>query len=674
MFEKNLQSCRFCHRDVKLTYYCEECGASFCSECLHEETTDYYICQDCESKNIEILSSIGKKRCKQCGKENIIKISQHLRSCPKCHSHQIINIYEKKEELEQKFLELIKDTRSFVKPFSTVINKLYILRQKVKKARDPPIRCFHYPKMEAELLDLFKLIIYLKTTLLEKIDIHFRHFSLNKEYFFDIYAQPNSNIRIIEGILENLLRNYNSINEYISGNIKTLNKNIEKLQKNLIFIQKIHDLFFYHKRFLSLAEKEKPVYAIQAKLANGLNNQDVFKKNKGILFITNLDLSFIHEYGIFKKKKELIFKAPVEDLIKLRERGRIFKKLYLEFAYGKYEFSFPSNALSKVIDYILLARDFNESVIYDFNSAKKLHSFELDLTDLINFIEEGIISFFNIRCQFNRNTSYNLHQNSFESRNSYMQNCNFQNNQMSFASMSNYPQTQEQELIVNNRINNYQQYSNDRRDFQKWNSDYKNRNYYSQNLFNPYRMQNYQPYKFNSSKYDDLRQNFEERNILMKTLEKAQKFGNQIPSHIADSDFNLYNHPSQEDNEIFPGNYVNQQTRNAFYQDYRKNHLSEAFNPVNNLINSKSEHKSKKHSKLLELKRDRYSLKQTLKKLDAKFDKGFITEVDYFRTFKNLQKEIYLIEKKIEQLTRAMKDEDSIRKTGINFDNKIYFT
>lgn len=220
------QICRFCQRYVQLTYYCEECGANCCSDCLHEKKVDFYICQDCNSKNIESLDSDKKRVCKDCGHENIIKIHQPLKSCPKCGSHKIINIYEKKEDLEKEFLELIKNSRLFISPLREALDKLFILQKDIKKARDPPIRCFHFPKMESDLLALFKLFVYVQDPLFDKVNAHFHQVVLYKEYFFDIYAQPNSNITIIEGIFDNLLRSYNSINDFISNNVKTFKDSI----------------------------------------------------------------------------------------------------------------------------------------------------------------------------------------------------------------------------------------------------------------------------------------------------------------------------------------------------------------------------------------------------------------------------------------------------------------
>ena len=56
MSGKDLQLCRFCQKHVKLAYYCEECGVSCCSDCLHDERVDYFICQECNSKNIEFFT------------------------------------------------------------------------------------------------------------------------------------------------------------------------------------------------------------------------------------------------------------------------------------------------------------------------------------------------------------------------------------------------------------------------------------------------------------------------------------------------------------------------------------------------------------------------------------------------------------------------------------------
>jgi hypothetical protein len=657
MSEQHFQICRFCQRNVKLAYYCEDCGTSCCSDCLHEEKIDSYLCQDCNSKDIFVPESGNKKACKDCGAENIVRSNQLLKSCPKCHSHQIINIYEKKEDLEKIFMELIKNSRSFIDPLRELVNSLYLLKQKIQDARAPPVKCFHYPTMELDLLALFKLFIYAKETLIEKIRNFIQHLSINKEYFFDIYTQQNSNIRIIEDILENLNRSYNSITDFIENNVNTINTSIVNLSKNLVFIDKITFYFKNYIRFLNLADEEKPVYAIYAKLANGLNTEDKYKKNKGILFITNFDLSFVREHGKRKKKQEGIFKAPVKDLTKVQIRGRLFKKLYIEFPYGRYEFTLPPNSISRVLDYLLLARSFDETVIYDKLAAKKLYNVEIDLSDISNYIEEAINSFFSLKCQYNNVNSnnkmveynvvssmFNQNPNNLPSRPPFQaqnQMMNPYNNNLPFAMYQNNPRNPNQRMGQIQTPEDLNYYGNTMRHYLPPN--YNQNEFFLQNFYNTNRIQNYEPKQFNKGFVNNI-PDMDQRNLLMRKLEQLQRYDKSFPSRNG-----LHNY-----NEFFsdPNQYKPQRiTRNMpQYQEYSRNHLSELFGSEygSNHPSESSSYHSRKQSKtrrkkMFNLEKEKYSLEETLKLLDAKFESGDISEIDYFKNFKNLQKEIYII-------------------------------
>ncbi|MFX0029217.1 MAG: hypothetical protein ACFE8B_08405, partial [Candidatus Hermodarchaeota archaeon] len=604
-----------------------------------------------------------------CGCETIIKINQPLKSCPKCGSHKIINIYEKKENLEKDFLELIKNSRFFINPLREVLEKLFFIRQEIKTARDPPIRCFHFPKMESDLLALFKLFVYVQNTFYDKINAHFNQIVLYREYFFDIYAQPNSNITIIEGIFDNLLRSYNSINDFVSNNIKTFNDSIASFEDNLKFINKISWYFSTYKKLIHLADNEKPVYAIYAKLANGLNTEDKYKKDRGVLFITNLDLSFIHEHGMRRRKKALIFKAPVHDLIKIREKGKVFKKLYIEFEYGKYEFSLPPNALSRVIEYILLARTFDESTVYDSKSANSLQRVVIDLTELENFIEECINSFFSLKCQYNNNSQninqfhQNFHQGTSNSqiqnsispahnlRNPY-QESNFNQfgvNQSLYQNPNNqhfqaYTPAQIQSMTgLKNYINSLNHYPKPNPQPSR---------FFPQNFISN-RFQNYNPQILNPNSGELIENN--EREYLLRNLGYSEQPLDQFSSHAINGQYK--------------------------FSEFDNNHLSDLFNPNSSLQRHSYKHKRKlfkldreKQEKMLELERDRYSLKATLKKLETKFDEGSISEAEYFKAYRNLNKEVYIIDKKIQKLQQRLEELESLKQNSRSFDNKRFYT
>jgi hypothetical protein len=77
---------------------------------------------------------------------------------------------------------------------------------------------------------------------------------------------------------------------------------------------------------------------------------------------------------------------------------------------------------------------------------------------------------------------------------------------------------------------------------------------------------------------------------------------------------------------------------------------------------------------MFNLEKEKYSLEETLKALDSKFESGDISEIDYFKNFKNLQKEIYIIEKNMEAIDSDMEDEEFLRGSAKDFDRKRYYT
>ncbi|MFX1273801.1 MAG: B-box zinc finger protein [Promethearchaeota archaeon] len=609
MSENNTQLCRFCQRTKNLTYYCENCGSSCCSDCLHEEKIGYYICQECDSRNIEILDSGDRKICKECGSDNVNKVSQHIKSCPKCNSNHILNIYEKKEELEQKFLEMIRNTRKFADPFIELRNKLSFLRENLKKARDPPIKCYHFPKMEQELIILFKMFNEVVNTLLDKINIHFHHFSLNQDYFFDIYVQPNSSIRVIEKILQNLIRSYESIQEYINKNIELIKEIVKEKQTNLQFIEQINNYFLTYKNVLKLATNEKPVYAIKAKYDNGYNPQGVVRKTKGILFVTNFDLSFVHLFGVFKKKKDLIIKTPIDDLTDIQVKGKIRKRVYLEFTYGKYEFLLPPRTHSKVVEYIVLAKTFDENTKHNHEAAEKLQSIDLDLNNLVNFIEEAINTFFSLKVKYNQKFNNLSIQESEYGSQPFAQTYNEQINNLQFGN------------IQNQQKNHYVPLPS----FPQ-NSPFDNQPFYPNNPGMP------------TSTNFERNLDRDDRNYLFRRVGRVQADSPQSPSPRRS--FN---------NEWFHKAGLNRQSTvedvpfiDPTYGNYNKYHLSDYFVP-----NPRFTQESKR---MRELKKERYSLNMTLKKLDEKFDHNLISEEDYFRLYTNIQKRISAVDENLGSL------------------------
>ncbi|MBA7647044.1 hypothetical protein ES703_54813 [subsurface metagenome] len=152
-----------------------------------------------------------------------------------------------------------------------------------------------------------------------------------------------------------------------------------------------------------------------------------------------------------------------------------------------------------------------------------------------------------------------------------------------------------------------------------------------------------------------------------------------------------YSHPSS--NPLYRNNFDEQSYEPAYYRlnervrqmpqynEYSRNHLSELFNNDNITnqsydlprTNSKKMNKIRR-KKMFELEKEKYSLEETLKTLESKFESGNISEIDFFKNFKNLQKDFYTIDKSIESIDEEMQEEDFLRRNAKKFDRKRYFT
>ena len=396
-------------------------------------------------------------------------------------------------------------------------------------------------------------------------------------------------------------------------------------------------------------------------------------------------------------------------MIDVKDKGKFFKKLFVKFDYGKYEFSLPSKFIPKIIDYILLARSFQDNSLYDKESNKKLQAMDLDLSDLIRYIEEGINSFFSLKCQYNQslNNKQNLEfQNIVNEDRSYVPNYNNQSKQINYTQSHyrpNYyrPNHPQQPQMYQRRLHDYPNSHYVDNNFIshigypgiRKNEDFKNylepkyikNNYYPQNIpqniYGPNRFQNYKPQEFfnpdNDSFHDktglyDHRQDFDEKNILMKRLEREQKSNQQFNPQSNNIRNKIFDDLPTYRN--YDSTFI---TKNSL-KNSQKNHLSDFFCSNNSHIDNQYkiqkdifEFDKTNQNKMMELKKEKYSLKETLKKLDTKFEEGIISEVDYFRTFKNLQKELYLTDKKIESLNAKLQEEQFLRR---NFNKKKYFS
>jgi len=607
MSEGHTQLCPSCQRSTHLNHYCESCQSSFCSDCIKEIQKELLICSNCGSEDIS-RNKEGILKCDKCFGQNTTKVYKNVKICPKCNSSLIVKVFDKKKQINDKYIQLIRNTRAFIVPFREVINNLSLLRNKLKKVREPPFRCYHFPSLEAELIVVYRLFLHVKREVYENIKREYNHIFMNKNYFVDISKQSNTNIPIIAGILENLNHEHKSLSVFIENNLKKISEKIQEIDAKIEFLEDIRKNFLKFNEIIEFTRDEKALYGLRCKMARGINPMNEYSNEKGTLLISNLYIYFIRENGLLKKRVEFIFKIPHEEFKRIEITGKVRKRLYMEFVYGKYFFAINSSKRNSVIDYIENARVFDENQKYDFESGKSLMLIKLDIKDLIDLIETNISYLLNLKC--NQNLNYLPgYQVNYED--------NYNRPQQSHYPQQTYPQP--------------------------------SRNLQNQNNFN-----------------------YNENNVLMRNLGDYQGSSNsQYPPNLPPNTYQNQNPASFRPNHFQRNNYnANLESRNSI----NPNELNYQFlNQRLEYSNRPEYRESKKNvyfnnrSRLLELEKEEFSLNQTLKLLDKKFQKSEISDVDYFRTYRTYQQELYVIQRKIQDIKQEITEEEALQKFSTEF-------
>jgi len=318
-------------------------------------------------------------KCPSCGSTDISDVVYHKIVCPNCQSTHISNTLVKKAQLEQEFIELIKNSRSLITP----LNELMILLNNKKKDVEKNVE---NQKIGSKLLNNFKIFNFIKRILFEKISIYFYFLNFNRSYFFGIFNQPNSDLGFIKGILESLQINFDSIQKEVMKNINNIHENLTKMGEEYQLITKIENNLIANK-IQALLSQNEIIVSITDAIAKARSKSDTDKKTKGTLVITNFDIMFLN------KNFELHLKAPIKDLDKIRKDGK-GKKIYVAFL-GQYHYEFLLNEKNSddVINSIILARQLGMEApiqVRDYEIEQFLQEEDLQLNGLSSYIESSI--------------------------------------------------------------------------------------------------------------------------------------------------------------------------------------------------------------------------------------------------------------------------------------------
>jgi len=384
----NYVACEYCDKMAPVSYYCETCHAMFCAECLRTPTHHEKVCGSCGS-NVILRDANGLEFCQVCKSQHVDKIYRSMKVCPSCHSPTAVKIEQKKLGLSQRFYAEVQASRQLMNPVNEMVNRFNNCRQKLLLLRTqiPPSK--HFPTLEPELIKVGSLIEQIKLGVKERVQIFFQNVQRSRDFFQD-QVMRSQDLPIVENTLRSVEAEEKDLMLYIDRCFMKVDEDLETIKARLTFIEDIIERFRPHLHLLDLTRQERPVFAMECIVKGGQQDDQEIGKKAGLILLTNQKIYFIHAHGMRKKKNDVLFTAAVGELENAEVRGRIFKSLHLEFNTGHYTLALEKDDRLKLLQYLEIARSFDEKNKIDQEQSQELNRLRLSARDLRQVIEEQI--------------------------------------------------------------------------------------------------------------------------------------------------------------------------------------------------------------------------------------------------------------------------------------------
>jgi len=377
-----------CHKCglKEVEWICRTCGAGLCRNCVSVKIEKFPICLTCGSKNVKELKT-GKGRnkdlsnysCEDCKSKKVVFVTKYVKTCSKCGSTEVVDFAEEQATLKAKFRKLSFEIKygyvklgKFARKFDYVKRTLIFVRRS---------RFFNYPVIERTLTDVFNDYSLVKTRILGKIEeIGSLLLSIGPKFSIEKQFKVED-LPYLRSILTRIEADLNDYKNYVDESLMEIEEKLSKLEILVSSLYKHCQEFSEYKDILSLDFDEKPIYAIQNAKFSG---SDIIRvpKEGGKLFLTDKRLIFLAEKGLFKKSFYKSFEIPLERIRDVEIKGRLIKRLIIKCNDGELTFSFPSNMLPLVKDYINIALNFEKYSLKDTFVTSKVSSLMLETSDL----------------------------------------------------------------------------------------------------------------------------------------------------------------------------------------------------------------------------------------------------------------------------------------------------
>lgn len=307
-----------CGKRNGFLYYCEDCGGSFCNDCIVSEKTECTFCNDCA--NI----SVGSK-CEKCGKTNHLSAAKrYLRKCPGCSSIKIKDIPKKIAGLSSEYVEAINliysgldIIRNFANSYAETVNQAKYLRRE---------RFGLYPNIENNLIRIQGQFYEITQRAIVLIDKAYQQISVDARLLRFNHQVTIDQLPKIDRILKTI--KYNT-----QGYTNLLNDFLTEAKTELVDVKElVNELRSYITYFDEVSDKFEPEM-LELKIAAVPNVKvtlpDNRRKRTGTIFLTNKHLYFLPSFKFIFRFQGKIRAIPISMIREVETKERRLFSSYL---------------------------------------------------------------------------------------------------------------------------------------------------------------------------------------------------------------------------------------------------------------------------------------------------------------------------------------------------------
>ncbi len=369
--ESARDSCQVCRRSNGV-YFCEDCGAVLCADCVETVTSDFYFCGDCHSQIPSSETDNHPQKCPECGSEEIRTGRREEERCPRCHSTRLVLVSEKRRTLAQDLRQAINVLQYGHSRFHELSRRLTRIVETLVSLR--MAKFVHYHWLERHLEELQEEVPALRNRIVNRAEMVARQMAAETSGIMHDPLWTADQFPFISGVVNRLRELGREYKERVDETLAGAFRRLEEISKTIEGLEYFRRAFVAFSSLVPLEVNELPVCALPDIRLTG---SDFLKHDKaaGTLYLTDRRMVFIATTGTIRKRESVVFDFPLPYLSGIEEDGRRKKRLVLRMQQGDIRIVCPEGTRRVMSDYMEIARSFAKYAQTNLQRTRQLQRF-----------------------------------------------------------------------------------------------------------------------------------------------------------------------------------------------------------------------------------------------------------------------------------------------------------